>query len=724
MIDKIELKKTWDLFVCENGFTEVRILGKFQYSGYFKSFDNLCKQLEPYTEMDDEQIYFVMNEISSDCYARPQCEKFVKSPKATTKDDEIISRKFLLCDFDPIRLPNISSSPEQFELAHKKAQEVYRYLKDDCGFEDMVVAISGSGWHLLVPVNIPCNEETDKIVKDFYTYMGNKFTDDKVEYDVKVYNRSRITKLYSVVAKKGANLPSNPWRQSKIVYIPKELKPTPIEKIKELADLAPKEEPKQAPNRPNRQYNNAPFDLRTWLNEHGIVYKEETNGDGTKFVLEHCAWEDTHSNKQKWDSALFQNKDGQITFSCFHAHCKDKTWFDFRQFYEPDAYNKPQWQPQQYMPRSYVPQKPQYQIKDELPELGKKWLSMSDIEKVDLSQIECVKTGFVELDRSIVGLNMSEVTLLSGSNSSGKSSWLNTLMLNIIQQGWKCALWSGELRPDILKTWIQMVAAGKNNLKLSNYDDGKYYVPNSIATRIDKWLDGKFFLFNNEYGNTWQEIFHDMNELLKVGCRIFLLDNLFSLNIDLLDGDKNNKQKELILQIKDFAKKNKAHIILVAHPRKTMSFLRKNDISGSGDLMNAVDNIFICHRVNNDFFRAGAEFFGQVEIQKFQGYGNVVEVAKNRLYGVVDLMVGMQYEIESRRFKNTMDENIHYGWEAEPTQSAMDFDSVKQQNENAMAAKKPEPLMTGDWNYNEQAQAEINNMPFPPFGSQVDETPF
>ena len=130
MIDRIELKKTWDLFVGVDGFTEVRILGKFQYSGYFKSFDNLCKQLEPYTEMDDEQIYFVMNKIKDDCYARPQCEKFVKSPKSTTKDDETIIRKWLLCDFDPVRLPNISSSNEQFELSHKKAQDVYRFLRD------------------------------------------------------------------------------------------------------------------------------------------------------------------------------------------------------------------------------------------------------------------------------------------------------------------------------------------------------------------------------------------------------------------------------------------------------------------------------------------------------------------------------------------------------------------------------------------------------------------
>lgn len=665
MLDIQELKKTWDLFVGENGFTEVRILGKFQYSGYFKSFDNLCKQLEPYTEMDDEQIYFVMNEISSDCYARPQCERFVKSPKATTKDDEIVSRRWILCDFDPVRLPNISSSPEQFELAHKKAQDVYRYLKDDCEFEDMVVAISGSGWHLLIPVNIPCNEETDKIVKDFYAYMGNKFTDDKVEYDVKVYNRSRITKLYSVIAKKGANLPSNPWRQSKIVYIPKDLKPTPIEKINELADLAPKEEPKQAPNRPNRQYNNAPFDLRTWLSEHGIVYKEEKQGNSTKFVLQHCPWEDAHSSKKEWESALFQNADGQITFACFHSHCHDKTWFDFRQFYEPDAYNKPAYQPQQvvYVQQSQRVQKPKYEIKEEIPELGEKWMSLSSVEKVDLTKLEKVKTGYTELDNRIGGLYMSEVTILSGSNASGKSSWLNSVILNILQQNYKVALWSGELRADILKSWIQMVAAGKDYLRPSQFEQGQYYVPDSIGSKIDAWLDGMFYLYNNKYGNVASQVLHDIKILTKAGVKVFVIDNMMSMNIDVFEGDKNEKQKQFILALKDFAMEEQVHVILVAHPRKSVAFLRKTDISGSGDIINAVDNCFIFHRVNEDFIHAITEFYDAARASQLRQYGNVLVVEKNRLRGVVDLMVGMQYEIESRRFKNYIDEDIHYDWE-------------------------------------------------------------
>ena len=708
MIDRIELKKTWDLFVGVDGFTEVRILGKFQYSGYFKSFDNLCKQLEPYTEMDDEQIYFVMNKIKDDCYARPQCEKFVKSPKSTTKDDETIIRKWLLCDFDPVRLPNISSSNEQFELAHKKAQDVFRFLKEK-GFSDMVVAISGSGWHLLIPVNIPCNEETDKIVKDFYTYMGSVFSDDKVEFDEKVYNRSRITKLYSTYAKKGANLPTNPWRQSKIVYIPKELVPTPIEKIKELADLAPKEEPQVLPNRQRTSYNNnALFDLPTWLNEHAIEYKIETQGTSTKYVLRHCPWENTHSSIKEYDCALFVDANGKITFSCFHSHCKNKTWMDFRLFYEPNAYDRPIYVPQpMYQQRQYIPQQ-KYNIKEELPELGKKWLTMPDIESIDLASIEGVKTDYTELDRNIVQLNYGEVTLLSGGNASGKSSWLNSLLLNIIDQGVTTALWSGELPEKILKSWIQIAAAGKNNLRMSSYGNGKFYVPNNIKTRIDDWMRPLFYLYNNEYGNTWEQLFHDMTQLLKVGVRVFILDNLMALDIDLLEGDKNNKQKELILQIKEFAKKNMIHIIMVAHPRKSMAFLRKNDISGTADLTNAVDNVFIMHRVCNDFFRVGAEFFGEATISQFRSFGNVLEVAKNRMWGIVDLMVGMHYEIESRRFKNTAEENTQYGWEREPTQSTMSFDNNHAQVSNYITTQ-PE---------NNGVDENL------PFGAPMDDAPF
>ncbi len=658
MIYRSELKKTWDLFVGEGNFTEIRILGKFAYSGYFRSFDNLCAQLEPYTNMDDEQIYFVLNRPSPDCYARPQCEKFIKSPKSTTKDDEISSRQYLLCDFDPVRLANISSSPEQFELARRRAQEVYVFLKEK-GFSDMVVAISGSGWHLLIPVDIPCNEETDAVVKNFYTYMGSLFSDNEVEFDEKVYNRSRITKLYSTVAKKGANIPTNPWRQSKIVYIPPVLTITPFEAIKALADLAPKEEPKQIPNHGYRQYNSGgQFDLRSWLTQHGIVYREKQEAGGTKFELEYCPWIDNHSDRKKWDSALFLNNDGVIRFNCSHDHCAGKTWPELRVLYEPGAYDRPVYQRSSVIPQQR-PQ-PQRVILPENSELGKKWLSLKDIEKVNIQDIERVKTGFKKLDDAIKGLFLCEVTIVSGSNSSGKSSWLNTLLANIVQQGYPFALWSGELRADVLKTWIQMVIAGKNYLRRSQYGNF-WYVPNDIAEQIDSWLEGRFFLYNNKYTNKWEQIFSDMKELLSIGVRVFVLDNLMSMDIDIFEGDTNKKQKTLVQELCQFAKDNKVHIILVAHPRKSNAFLRKNDISGTANITDAVDNVFIIHRVNADFLRLGKEVYGSM-INSYKQYGNVIEVCKNRMMGAQDLLCGIYYEMESRRFKNEPDENLVYGW--------------------------------------------------------------
>ena len=269
----------------------------------------------------------------------------------------------------------------------------------------------------------------------------------------------------------------------------------------------------------------------------------------------------------------------------------------------------------------------------------------------------------------ILGLAEGELSVLSGGNASGKTSLLDTIILSAIEQHVPTAAYSGELPSYIFKSWLQMAAAGRDNLMPSKFGDGKFFVPNNVGERIDRWMTDRFFLYNNEYGNSVEEVMHDMEELLEFGVKLFILDNMMSLDLEALEGGNSNvKQKSLIVRLKEFAKKNKVHVIVVAHPRKTTAFLRKNDISGTGDITNVADNVFIAHRVNQDFLKAGAEFYGQGEIMRFQGFGNVIEISKNRMYGVCDVLVGLHYEIESRRFKNTEYEDIHYGWEAAPEQ--------------------------------------------------------
>ena len=683
-IDEKQMRLWWTVFNPQDRLVEIRLLGKDTYSGYFHDIDTLINCIKPLLNQQDArnygimQAYFTLNEINEDLYSREQHDKFVKKPKSTTTDGDIIHRRFILIDLDPNRASGISASDEEYEKAHLKAVAIYKYLIG-AGFKEPIITTSGNGYHCYLSCDMPNDNEHTELVKRFLQSLSKMFSDDDVQIDEKVFNPARIDKLIGTWAKKGSDTQNRRWRISRILKIPNDLSPNADELFRKIADLLPKEEPKVLPNRkPYYGGISQPFDLVSWMDEHGIKYREKKSGISTLYELEECPWIDQHSDRKKWDSALFVDADGKITFNCTHSHCAGKTWHDVRLYYEPDAYDKPQYQPSQPI-RQIIPVKPKYQIKEKLPELGEKWLTMSSISKIDLTAIQGVKTGILELDSSIVQLNYSEVTLLSGGNASGKSSLLNTIMLNIIEQSVNCALWSGELPAPILKAWIQMVAAGKNRLRQSSYGNGKYYVPNDVAERIDKWTDGKIFIYNNEYGNTWEQIFHDMKELLKANVKVFILDNLFSLNIDLLEGDKNNKQRELILQIKEFAKKNDVHIILVAHPRKTLAFLRKNDISGTSDLTNAVDNVFIIHRVNNDFFRAGADFFGEAYINRFRGFGNVVEVAKNRMYGIVDLMVGLHYEPESRRFKNTINEVIHYGWENEYEQIVVNETNISPQ---------------------------------------------
>lgn len=670
-MDTTEIKKTLQVFKTDNGLLEIRVFSTINkteiYSGIFDNEEDLIREVSKF-DREPYNIYFIFNELKDALNGMPQLNKMMRGAK-TVNDKDIKYRRWLMIDFDPIRdgdVKEIASTQEEFENSKVVAREARKYLLS-LGFKQPVVCFSGNGTHLLIKLdNVECNEQNDKVISNVLKYLAMKFTDEKVDCDTKVSNRARLTKFYSSVSRKGGNTTTRPHRKSEIVVVPPEIQATEFRILEYISALYEQSQVSETPIQNFAANSDAKkFDLDAFLLEHNIeVLKEiRTSDGGRKLVLKTCPFDVSHGK----DSAIFVSPQGAITWTCFHSSCSGNNWRSLRLKFDPHAYDKQQQEQRQfrqpYVPYSEQQKKKKYQIQEELPELGEKWLSMSSIKKVDLTRLEKVKTGFHELDNNIVGLYMSEVTVLSGSNSSGKSSWLNSLLLNIVNQGEKIALWSGELRPDILKTWIQMVAAGKNNLKQSPYKDGKYYVPNDVSERIDTWLDGKFFLYNNEYGTRWNQIFHDMEELLKVGVKVFVLDNLFSLDIDLFDGDKNNKQRELIIQIKDFAKKNQVHIILVAHPRKVMTFLRKNDISGSSDITNAVDNVFIIHRVNNDFTKAISEFYDNATANRYSSYGNVLSIEKNRMYGVVDVMCGFQYEIESRRFKNDINENIRYGWE-------------------------------------------------------------
>lgn len=662
-MNEITIRQWYDTFKSGEELVEVRIVDnayKRTYSGYFTDVDTLLNEIRKY---DNCNIYFTLNAINPACYDREQHDRIVTKPKSTTSDNDIVGRDWILIDIDTKKPSDTNSTDEEKEMAKEVVNNVFKFLRDE-GFEKPVVCDSGNGFHLLYKIAMKNSNENTTICKEFLQVLDMLFSNPNVEIDCTTHNASRVCKLYGTFSRKGSNTKKRPQRESKILRIPDEVKITPNEYFAKVAAMLPKPE---QPSKSN-YYSNEKFDLEAFLNKHHIAVRNIVRTSSfTKYILDECPFNSSHRAP---DSAIFEMSNGGLGFKCLHSSCSQYTWKDFRLKFEPDAYDHKEYQRHEHKMQYYSQQKKEpFVPKKEDSAKGKKWLAMTDVQYVDMSKMASIPTGYKELDKRIIGLLLGDVTVLSGGSGAGKSSWIDCVALNAIQRGYKVGIWSGELQDFRFQSWINQIAAGKNYVCKREGFENYYYAPKNISNQISNWLEGKLFLYNNNYGSKWQQLFADVKELVdKEGVQLIVLDNLMALQIDNYEGDKYTQQTKFINDLKEYAKAKNVHVLLVCHPRKEGIFLRKESISGTADLTNLADSVFIIHRIGKDFEQRAGEFFGKDKVIPYLKYNSVIEVCKNRSMGVIDLLVGMYFEVESRRLKNEISENIVYGWQEQPAQ--------------------------------------------------------
>lgn len=698
-MNEITIRQWYDTFKSGEELVEVRIVGnayKRTYSGYFTDVNTLLNEIRKY---DNCNIYFTLNAINPACYDREQHDRIVTKPKSTTSDNDIVGRDWILIDIDTKKPSDTNSTDKEKEMAKEVVNNVFKFLRDE-GFEKPVVCDSGNGFHLLYKIAMKNSNENTTICKEFLQVLDMLFSNPNVEIDCTTHNASRVCKLYGTFSRKGSNTKKRPQRESKILRIPDEIKITPNEYFAKVAAMLPKPE---QPSKSN-YYSNEKFDLEAFLNKHHIAVRNIVRTSSfTKYILDECPFNSSHRAP---DSAIFEMSNGGLGFKCLHSSCSQYTWKDFRLKFEPDAYDHKEYQRHEHKMQYYSQQKKEpFVPKKEDSTKGKKWLAMTDVQYVDMSKLVAIPTGYKELDKKIIGLLMGDVTVLSGLSGSGKTSWIDCVVLNAVQRGYKVGIWSGELQDFRFQSWIDQISAGKNYVCKKEGYENYYYAPKNIANQINKWLEGKLFLYNNNYGSKWQQLFADIKTLVEnEGTQLIVLDNLMALQIDSYDGDKYTQQTSFINDLKEYAKAKNIHVILVCHPRKEGGFLRKESISGTADLTNLADSVIIIHRIGKDFEQRAGEFFGKDKVLPYLKYNSVIEVCKNRSMGVIDLLVGMYYEVESRRLKNEISENIVYGWQEQPAQLTF------------------EPTPESDVSDLQDIYDNMSNQL--PFGSELPELPF
>ena len=93
-------------------------------------------------------------------------------------------------------------------------------------------------------------------------------------------------------------------------------------------------------------------------------------------------------------------------------------------------------------------------------------ISLADVENVNIFEIPKLKTGVLKLDYLLYGgLPFGGLTLVAGKPGEGKSTLASQIVINAIEEGYRCFVYSGELPNHTFKAWMNYQIAGSKHIR-------------------------------------------------------------------------------------------------------------------------------------------------------------------------------------------------------------------------------------------------------------------
>jgi hypothetical protein len=246
--------------------------------------------------------------------------------KQTTSDSDVVRRRWLPIDFDPVRPSGISSTDVEHDAALECAKSCRDFLSG-CGWPEPIFADSGNGAHLLYRIVLPNDEASTELVKNCLGALALLFSDVTVNVDLQNYNAARIWKLYGTVARKGDVTPDHPHRLSSVLDSPETVQCITKQ---QLEGLARRNRAQQEPA--TGRSHKGKFDLRAWIEDRDlpVVREAEWQQDGHKWILNPCPWNPDHTNNSAY---IVQFPNGAIAAGCHHNGCAEYDWHSLKKLY-------------------------------------------------------------------------------------------------------------------------------------------------------------------------------------------------------------------------------------------------------------------------------------------------------------------------------------------------------------------------------------------------------
>ncbi len=288
--------------------------------------------------------YFTLNPPDPKLLARYH-NRIEQSATVTTSDKDILKRRWILIDCDPERPSGISSSQSEFDSSLQTANDIVDSLLSH-GLPEPIVAISGNGAHIHLPVDLPNDEATAALVKKFLEVLDAGHSNEIVHVDRSVFNAARVGRIYGTFAGKGDSTADRPHRRARLLKVPDYLQygwspseaatAPQIQRVIErlTKELPPEQSAKVSVSVPatlpgsssNRQQTR---DLRNFLRDHGVDFVEgEPDSRYSAKLFVTCPFNENHNGKDAF--ACIVRSSGSWGYHCSHSSCAGNRWHEFK----------------------------------------------------------------------------------------------------------------------------------------------------------------------------------------------------------------------------------------------------------------------------------------------------------------------------------------------------------------------------------------------------------
>ena len=295
-------------------------------------------------------------------------------------------------------------------------------------------------------------------------------------------------------------------------------------------------------------------------------------------------------------------------------------------------------------------------------------IDFSDIQDIDIDQIDGIRTGIKTLDRYLMKIFLGTLNIITGINGAGKSSFINQLIIQSLEEEKNVFLFSGELPNFQTKNWLNSVIAGQRYIDEKHSGEAVYYKVRPEAKRsIDNFYRGRLHIYEDGQPNTKTALMTTIEDAVrKYGVKLVILDNLTAINLECSDDNKYNKQSEFVMELIAFAKKFNVAIVLVVHPHKidTMRRLTKMDVQGISAIIDLAHRIISLYRVQEKDKKGEPKLNGSGWKVPPIKDDVLIDILKDRMLGYEGRSIGGFYDTPSRRFfLNEEDLDRKYSWD-------------------------------------------------------------